>query len=376
MLAVPGHRRYSARMSLRQLGTVALTAALLWGPCAPAFAAPPTRPPKGKPTQTVTIAPPAPAPTRPTTNPTAPVAPPPPTQPADPAEPAQPGDPAAPPPAAAAVATTLTVTVTAQDGGLLLVSGVLTDAAGAGVPDAEIHLSYDGVAYVTATTGADGAWSSLVDPAGALTPGIHTFTADYAGGAGRQPSRGQAILRSGPAVTVLTATSEPAAFASGGLLTISGRLADDTGAPVPGARVKAGIDDAAADHGSALTTADGAYSFTVQLPATDAARPLTIHVRFDGDPAYQAARITIPGNLAPRSPSPTVSRPPTPSASASASPTAGPSSATPSPTAAATTGTTSTPWSPALGTILAIFAASLAALVGLGVVAYRWHLRN
>lgn len=351
-------------MLLRNAGIGALCVLVISCALAPAVAAPPTCPQgKPQPTQTTTITAPAPQPTQPTA--TAPVTDPPPN-PVDP-------QPTAPAPAEP-VATSLGIAVAMQETGLLLISGQLLDAAGASVAGAEVTLSFDGVAYLTVVTGADGAWQSSVDPAGALVAGSHTFEGAFAGTSTHLPSHGVTTLQVGPRTTVVHAASDPTTFTSGAHLTIWGSLTDDAGAPVPGARVKAGIDDAAGESGSALTGPDGGYSFTVRLPDTDTARPLTIHVHFDGDPAFLASNVTIPGNLAPRtsaSPSPSA----TPSASPSPTPTTPPASATPTASVSAKAQATGG-GIPGLGWILAVFAASLGALAVLGVLAYRWHRRN
>lgn len=167
-----------------------------------------------------------------------------------------------------------------------------------------------------------------------------------------------------PLETKLEASATPTHEAGKPFL-LTGKLTDATGAPLAGQRVLAGINNPDGQDGATLTGPDG--SFEISLGAPMQPGPATIHVHYDGNPPYPAARSApIQIQISPPSPTPTpTSLTPTPRPSPTITP------------AITALPRTDLPPPPTLVTLWPLLLAGLLALLAAGTLAWiAWTRRH
>ncbi|MDO4783483.1 MAG: hypothetical protein Q3997_00110 [Propionibacteriaceae bacterium] len=250
------------------------------------------------------------------------------------------------------------------------VSGTGTvSAKGKGVASAPVEILLDGVVVQTTTTDAKGEFP-IDFSMGSAGAGTHTITARFGGNATYTGSSIDLVVEIGGALPGrISGSVDPGTVVAGDILSVSGALADASGAPVASALISFALGGRAVQESTTSTGPDGSFSSIVAIPDDQQPGSLHLVVRYAGNATVGAASegwdITVE-RPAPVS-TPTPSESPAPEPSPSASPAPSPETA-PSPSAQASAAATPLPGGSASGGIPWFAVTTLAIAVGVGTV--------
>ncbi len=196
--------------------------------------------------------------------------------------------------------TTLTASAEMRPNSIVVVAGLLSDQAGAPVPEATIRVRIDEREAATGLTDGEGRYAIdfLLEQGLRSEPqrlvvvfegrgGLDASEAEATVGAGQSSAPPPTAPAEAPLAVELEAGTASSTVSAGGLVIIEGTLSTPDGEPVGGARIRVLIDDDESADSLVMTDESGAFQTFAEVPPEHPAGEAVLVVSFAGNNSYE-----------------------------------------------------------------------------------------